>query len=186
LFFNRKNITNLFPEKRAKLGLFLAFQHSLEFEGLNFLSFLNSSLSKVKRKRIDILKSKKEMLSNLKKVGMQAEFAERYLNYGFSGGEKKKSEILQLLTLKPKFAVLDEIDSGLDIDSLKRVSGAISDLKNRFKTSFLVITHISRIAKYLKPDFVHIMIEGKIVKSGDKKLIKQIEKYGFKNFRQKK
>ena len=109
------------------------------------------------------------------------DFSERSLNWGFSGGEKRKSEVLQLLTLKPKLAILDEIDSGLDIDSLKSVARAISQLKKKTNTSFLVITHHSRIARFLKPDFIHIMVQGKIVKSGDKKLINYIEKHGYKN-----
>lgn len=182
IVFRNKNLALLSPDKRAQLGLFLAFQHSLEFEGVKIFNFLRQAKSKLSKGGPNIAAFQKELLGNLNKLGLKESFAERYLNYGFSGGEKKKSEVLQLLSLKPKLVILDETDSGLDIDSLKQVSRAIVRLKKQEKISFLVITHLSRIARYLKPDFVHIMVDGKIVRSGDRHLINRVEKHGYKNF----
>jgi len=180
--FLEKNILKLSPDKRAKLGLFLAFQNPVEFEGIEMLELLKRSLSSVSKNKTDIFELQKEVVSNLKTLRMKSSFMKREVNFGFSGGEKKKSEVLQLLTLRPKLAILDEIDSGLDIDSLKATVKAILKLKKSEKSAFLVITHLPRIAKYLKPDFVHIMIDGKIVKSGKKDLLKEIEQKGYKSF----
>ena len=181
--FEGKNILKKTPDERARMGIFLAFQQPLEFEGIKLLDFLKTGLIKgsLEKTGIHTALIRKKIASTLDALDMGQDFSERSLNWGFSGGEKRKSEVLQLLTLKPKLAILDEIDSGLDIDSLKSVARAISQLKKKTNTSFLVITHHSRIARFLKPDFIHIMVQGKIVKSGDKKLINYIEKHGYKN-----
>ena len=182
VLFRKKNITKYTTDQKAKMGIFLAFQQPIEFEGVKLLDFIKAGLIAVGSKREPHTASvRKEIASTLQSLDMGQDFADRSLNWGFSGGEKRKSEALQLLTLKPRLAILDEIDSGLDVDSLKAVAKAIVRLKKNSRTSFLVITHHSRIARFLKPDFVHIMVDGKIVKSGNEKLIKHIEKYGYKN-----
>ncbi len=180
--FLGKNILRLAPESRAKLGLFLAFQNPLEFDGVPLRQFLKTSLCEVSGASCDPGVFRRHLEKKLQTLGMNRAFADRYLNREFSGGEKKKSEILQMVTLKPRLAVLDEIDSGLDVDSSKRVIKEILKLKKAERTSLLIITHHARIAKFLKPDFVHIMVDGKIIKTGGKKLIDYIEKYGYKNF----
>lgn len=182
ILFNKKRLNKLSADKRAKEGIFLAFQHPLEVEGVKMFSFLKESLFQLTGKLSSPVAIRKDVALNLNRLGMADNFADRYLNLGFSGGEKKKSEILQALMLKPKLAILDEIDSGLDIDSLKLVVAAIKKLQAKEKTSLLVITHLPRLADLLKPSFVHIMAGGKVVKSGDKKLISIIKKQGYGAF----
>jgi len=183
LFFNAKNITRFAPEERAKLGLFLAFQHPLEFEGIRLYSFLRNIA--VKNNKAVFLPAVfySALEKNLLSLGMGREFAERYLNLGFSGGEKKKTEILQLLEAKPKFAILDEIDSGLDAESLLRVTKAMAALTRNGDLSLLVITHNARTAKYLPPRKVHVMVGGRIIASGERNLINKIDKHGYKIFK---
>ncbi|OHA71383.1 MAG: Fe-S cluster assembly ATPase SufC [Candidatus Wildermuthbacteria bacterium RIFCSPHIGHO2_12_FULL_40_12] len=182
VLFRKKNIAKHTTDQRAKMGIFLAFQQPTEFEGVKLLDFIKAGLGALwPRRELHTASVRKNIASTLQSLDMGQDFFDRSLNWGFSGGEKRKSEALQLLTLKPKLAILDEIDSGLDVDSLKAVAKAIVRLKKNSRTSFLVITHHSRIARFLKPDFVHIMVDGRIVKSGDKKLIKRIEQYGYKN-----
>lgn len=184
ILFNGKRINKLVPYKRAKMGIFLAFQYPAEVEGVKMFSFLRESLFSMSGQLKSQMAVKKDVVLSLNKLGMADNFADRYLNLGFSGGEKKKSEILQALMLKPKLAILDEIDSGLDVDSLKLVVSAIKKLQAKEKTAFLVITHLPRLAALLKPDFVHIMVNGSIVKSGDKKLISIIKKKGYGSFQE--
>ncbi len=179
IMFRGKNFTKLLPEERAKIGLFLAFQNPLEFEGIRLCTFLRLSVVGVLGERVNPSGFAKGVNRSLETLGMRKEFSDRYLNWGFSGGEKKKTEALQLLALKPKLAILDEIDSGLDVDSLRAVAKAITKLKKSQKTSLLVITHTSRIAKFLKPDFVHVIAGGTIVKSGDSRLLHRIEQQGY-------
>ena len=173
-----KSILKFSPDKRAKLGIFLAFQNPLEFEGIKMLNFLRTSLSGLTGQKINPFDFRDKAVSNMKSVGIDSNFLSRDLNFGFYGGEKKKSEILQLLALKPKLAILDEIDSGLDVDGLKSVSKSLLKLHKDYQTSFLIITHHSSISKYLQPDLVYVMVDGKIVKSGGKEVIKYIEKNG--------
>ncbi|MCX6816650.1 MAG: ABC transporter ATP-binding protein [Candidatus Beckwithbacteria bacterium] len=158
-----ENLLNLGPDKRAKIGLFLAWQNPIGIRGV--------TVGQIVRK------PRKELLLAAKDLKIKPEFLEREINVGFSGGEKKKLEILQLIMLKPKYAILDEIDSGLDIDALK----LLGEIKQK-KLGILLITHYTRIFKYLKPDRVLVMKEGRIVKSGGKELIKIIEKDGYGNF----
>lgn len=180
---NGINITKLSPDKRARLGLFLGFQYPVEVPGVNFANFLRMAVNENKTKKEEKtspLAFRNLMLEKAKKLAFSEDIAKRFLNEGFSGGEKKKAEILQLALLKPKFAILDEPDSGLDVDALKFIAKTITTLD--FPVGLLLITHYQRILHYIKPDYVHILINGKIVKSGNAHLAKKIEKSGYKEF----
>src|SRR5574342_539027 len=172
-----KSILGFSPDERAKLGLFLAFQHPLELQGLSLSKFL-FNLSKIKDQNQSFISFKKQMDENLSVLGVDKSFIERDVNVGSSGGEKKRAEVLQLLTLQPSLAVLDEMDSGLDVDSMQVLSKAVSELRNS-SFSCLVITHYQRLLNYLKPDFVHIIVDGKIVASGNAQLALEVEKKGY-------
>ena len=181
IVFNGQDLLNLKPEERAKLGIFLAFQHPVEVSGVNVFNFLRTAYTKLHSEEIDIEEFEKVIVKKLKMLGMSEYFISRYLNDGFSGGEKKKFEVLQMLILRPKIAILDEIDSGLDVDSLKTISKLIKGLTKN--TGILLITHYERILKYIKPHFVHVIIDGKIVESGNSTLVSIIEKNGYNWFR---
>lgn len=173
-----KNILKLDPDARAKMGLFLSFQYPNELPGVNMYDFLSTCYQSIygsKKHKKDFDKKLNESLASLK---LFSNFLDRSVNEGFSGGEKKKSEILQMKVLSPSIAILDETDSGLDIDALKLIAKNISDLKSP-KIGFLVITHYKRLLKYIKPDEVHIMLDGKIVKSGKYDLVDKLEKQGY-------
>lgn len=173
-----KNILKLDPDARAKMGLFLSFQYPHELPGVNMYDFLSTCYQSIygnKKHKTDFDKKLNEALSALK---LSSNFLDRSVNEGFSGGEKKKSEILQMKVLSPSIAILDETDSGLDIDALKLIAKNISELKSP-KIGFLVITHYKRLLKYIKPDEVHIMLDGKIVKSGKYDLVDKLEKQGY-------
>ena len=175
-----KAINDLPVNERAKLGLFLQFQNPVEIEGLGIVNFLNSARGALNKEKI----SYKEFMGEIKKNGESLKLREdligRSLNYGFSGGEKKKMEILQMAMLKPKLAILDEPDSGLDIDAVRVVAQNINEIRKKTNTSILLITHYSRILNYMEPQFIHIMADGKVVKEGGKELIVQVEKEGYK------
>ncbi len=173
IYFQNKNITRLEPNERAKLGIFLGFQNPIAIEGLFLASLINTSANVLGKKIAD-----KEIDEALRKINLPKDFLYKDVNYNMSGGEKKKAEALQLLLLKPRLAILDEFDTGLDVDALRTISKAIKSLMNKYR-SFLIITHYSRIVDYIKPDKVHIMVGGKIVKEGNVKLAKNIEKYGY-------
>ncbi|MCH7541372.1 Fe-S cluster assembly ATPase SufC [Patescibacteria group bacterium] len=177
ILLDRKDITMLTPDKRAKLGLFLAMQYPVAVPGVSVTNFLRSSLRNLKGKvkPAEFVKTTKEKMVSLK---IDESFARRSINDGFSGGEKKKMEVLQLTVLQPKYAVLDETDSGLDIDALKLVASGIKKASGP-KMGILLITHYQRILKYIKPDYVHVLIDGKIVKSGSYKLAVEIEEGGY-------
>jgi len=179
LKIGRKLLNSLEPEDRAKLGLFLAFQQPREVPGLSITSFLRQAKNTLTGKPLPVSEFIKEMKKTCKLLGLPESFLARNLNEGFSGGEKKKCEILQMAILSPKYAILDEIDSGLDIDSLKKIAKGIKKIAQEKKIGILVITHYQRILKYLKPDQVHVMIDGKIAESGDSKLAKKIDKKGY-------
>lgn len=172
-----KDVSTLTPDKRAKLGLFLAMQYPVAIPGVSVTNFLRSSLRNLngKMKPAEFVKTTKAKMADLK---INESFARRSINDGFSGGEKKKMEVLQLSILKPKYAVLDETDSGLDVDALKLVAQGIKKTSGP-KIGILLITHYQRILKYIRPDYVHILVEGKIVKSGDYKLAQEIEEKGY-------
>jgi len=174
-----KDITALTPDKRAKFGLFLAMQYPVAVPGVSVTNFLRSSLRNLKENvtPAEFVQTTREKMSELK---IDESFATRSINDGFSGGEKKKMEVLQLSVLKPKYAVLDETDSGLDVDALKLVARGINNVASP-GIGILLITHYQRILKYIQPDFVHILIDGKIVKSGGHKLAERVEEEGYAN-----
>ncbi len=180
---NGVDITNLAPNSRAKNGLFLGFQYPVEVAGVNFASFLRLAVNEQKErneKKISPITFRNLLNDQAKKLAFHDDLTARSLNEGFSGGEKKKAEILQLALIKPDFAVLDEPDSGLDIDALKYISKAITKLD--YPLGLILITHYQRILRYIKPDFVHIMIKGKLIKSGKAALAKEIEKKGYEQY----
>ena len=187
---NGEDITEMSPDQRAKLGLFLGFQYPVEIPGVNFANFLRMAVNdnaeaKSKQegtpfKKLSPIKFRNKMNESAEVLGFSDELAKRSLNQGFSGGEKKKAEILQLSMLKPDFAVLDEPDSGLDVDALRYIAKRITTLD--YPLGLVLITHYQRILKYIEPDFVHIVVKGKIVKSGDATLAKDIEENGYEQF----
>lgn len=180
-----KNLTNLESDERAKLGLFLSFQHPPEVSGITLSNFLRTALNEKLNKKISFAEFKKILYESLDLLKIPREFSDRYLNEGFSGGEKKKSEILQLAVLSPKIAILDETDSGLDIDALKIVASGINKLVKKNNLGVLLITHYLRILNYIKPNKVYIMVDGKIVEKGSKKLALELEKKGYSRFLKK-
>ena len=182
--FENSNLLDLEIEERAHKGIFLAFQYPLEIPGVNTNNFLKTSLNAVKKakgeKELDAI----EFLKLVKEKSAQFKFDQnilsRQLNVGFSGGEKKKNEILQMSILNPKLSILDETDSGLDIDALKIVSDGVNSLRNT-NNSFLIITHYQRLLNYIKPDFVHVLKDGKIIKTGNFELALELEKQGYES-----
>ena len=185
IIFKEQNLFNLNIEERAQLGLFLAFQYPVEIPGVSITPFLKSSISsKLKtngKDEIDHLEFAKILREKANNLGINSDMLKRALNVGFSGGEKKRYEILQMSILNPDLAILDETDSGLDIDALKIVTEGVNNLKNK-NNSFLIITHYQKLLDYVIPDYVHVMRDGSIVKSGDKSLASRIEESGYKNF----
>jgi len=184
VLYEGKDLLSLPIEERAQRGLFLAFQYPLEIPGVNTNNFIKTSLNTVRKIKglneldsIDFLKLVKEKAKSLK---VEEKILNRQLNVGFSGGEKKKNEILQMTILEPKLAILDETDSGLDIDALKIVSSGVNSLRNKNR-SFLIITHYQRLLDYIKPDFVHVLVNGKIAKSGCSELAQELEKVGYED-----
>ena len=175
-------LTALSPEDRAKAGIFLAMQYPVEIPGVNNSYFLKTALNSVRKSRgeseLDAYEFLSLVKSHLANVGMDEQFLKRAVNAGFSGGEKKRNEILQMLLLQPKLAILDETDSGLDVDALQVVAKGVNQLRDTSR-GILMITHYERLLKYIEPDFVHIMVNGRIVKSGDKILAREIEKNGY-------
>jgi Fe-S cluster assembly ATP-binding protein len=176
---NSKDITNMKTEEKAHSGLFLSMQYLPKIDGVTLLSFLHKSYKQITGSDIPILKFFKKMENNADNIGISKDFLSKYVNADLSGGEKKQSEILQLLALEPEFALLDEIDSGVDADSLKKVFAGIKKLADN-GTGFLLVTHYSSILRYITPDVVHIIKDGEIVKSGKSELVKEIEKNGYK------
>lgn len=182
IIFQGQKINDMKVDERAKLGIFLSFQYPEEIPGITVENFLRSAKMAVDEKPIKVMEFKKTLKEKMKLLDMKEEYAQRYLNDGFSGGEKKKSEILQLLTLNPKLAILDETDSGLDVDAVKIVATGVKEHKSE-ENSIIIITHHNSLLEYLNPDQVHFLIDGKIVKSGDMSLIDIIEKEGFEAFK---
>ena len=178
ILFEGKSIKSLKPDERARLGLFLSFQYPAEISGVTISSFLRSAVNSVRKERVSVLKFKDEVSEKAKLLRMDQSFLSRYLNEGFSGGEKKRAEILQLLMLEPKLAVLDETDSGLDIDALKVVSNGINHFMKKGR-AVLIITHYKRILEYVKPDKVSILVEGKIALEGKGDLADHLEEKGY-------
>lgn len=180
------DITMAKPEVRAQKGLFLSFQYPSEISGVTISNFLRTAVNNLREKKglppysvVDFHKLLKEKMAQLK---IDASFSKRYLNEGFSGGEKKRMEMLQLSMLEPRYALLDETDSGLDVDALKTVAEGIENIRKELETSIIVITHYNKFLEYLKPDEVSILYNGRIVKTGSYQLAQQIEKNGFGEF----
>lgn len=178
--FKGEDITSLDSFERGKKGMFLAFQYPQEFPGVSVLNFLRQTVEARTSKEISILNLRKQMLSWMERLDMDSAFADRYLNEGFSGGEKKRNEILQMALLEPDFAVLDETDSGLDIDALQVVANGVNEIRSsRPQLGVLAITHYQRLLDHLKPSHVHILVEGVIVDSGGFDLVEKLDSEGY-------
>lgn len=190
VLFMEEQLLELAPDERSQLGLFLAFQYPVAIPGVTLANFLRTAINARRKaenpedKGIPIPEFRRLLKEKMDMLEMEHAFAGRYLNDGFSGGEKKRAEILQMATLEPKFAVLDETDSGLDIDALRTVSEGVNALRGP-DLGVLVITHYQRILDYIKPDFVHIMFDGRIVESGGPEMALQLEKQGYDWIREK-
>lgn len=182
--YNGENITQLPPNERARKGLFLSFQYPSEVPGVSMANFLRTAINSRRDKKnpIPVGEFIKQLREKMKMLKIDESFMHRYLNEGFSGGEKKRAEILQMAMLKPEMAVLDETDSGLDVDSLKVVAEGINELMNK-ETGVLLITHYQRILNYVKPDRVYVMMDGKVARSGGPELVRQIESSGYESIR---
>ena len=183
-YFN-EDILDMAPDERVAKGIFLAFQYPVEIPGITNTNFLRTALNSILKAQGKEKMSPSDFLSKLKeasaKLGISSEMLKRSVNLGFSGGEKKRNEMLQMVMIEPKLSILDETDSGLDIDALKVVANGVNDMKNS-ERSFLIITHYQRLLDYIVPDFVHIMVGGKIVKSGGSDLALYVEEHGYSEF----
>ena len=182
VLYNGNDLLDLAPEERAREGVFLAFQYPVEIPGMNSAYFLRSAVNEIRKHRgeeeLDAMNFLKAVKAKMKELGLNEDFLKRPVNAGFSGGEKKRNEILQMAMLNPKLAVLDETDSGLDIDALRIVADGVNRLK-RPDNAQLVITHYQRLLDYIVPDFVHVLHDGRIIKSGDKSLALELEEKGY-------
>ena len=182
IIYKGESIINLPPEERAYRGIFMSFQYPVAIPGVNTMHFLRTAVNSIRKSQnkeeIEPAEFIKIFKEKLKLIGLKEEFAKRSVNDGFSGGEKKRFEIIQMLLLNPELIILDETDSGLDIDALKIVADGINGFRNK-KKSFILITHYNRILKYLNPDYVHVMLDGTIAKSGDKNLALELEEKGY-------
>lgn len=180
ILFDGKNILDLEVDERARLGLFLAMQYPSEIPGVTNAEFMRAAMNSSREEddKISVMQFLKKLDKKMELLNMPEEMAERYLNEGFSGGEKKRNEILQLLMIEPTFAILDEIDSGLDIDALKVVAKGINEMRGE-DFGALIITHYQRLLNYIVPDVVHIMMEGRVVLTGDADLAKRLEAEGY-------
>lgn len=180
--FEGRIINDLKANERAKLGMFLSFQYPEEIPGITVENFLRSSKTAINNGPIKLVEFRRSLKEKMKLLDMKEEYAARFLNEGFSGGEKKKSEILQLLMLEPKLAILDETDSGLDVDAVRIVAAGVKQYMNS-ERSAIIITHHRNILEYLAPDYVHVLLDGRIMESGDYSLVEQIAKNGFDSFK---
>lgn len=178
VWFDGQDITDKAVNDRAKAGIFMSFQSPISIPGITVENFIRTAKSMVTGKQIRALAFKRELKSKMDELSFDTSYAQRYVNEGFSGGERKKNEILQMSILDPKLAILDETDSGLDVDAVRIVSEGVSRFHNE-NNSVLIITHHNSILQNLKPDFVHILINGKIVKTGDASLVNEIEQNGY-------
>jgi len=180
VIFNGENLLEMEVDERARAGLFLAMQYPAEISGITNSDFLRSAINarRGEGNEISLMKFIRELDKKMATLEMDESFAHRYLNEGFSGGEKKRNEILQMMMLEPKICILDEIDSGLDIDALKIVANGVNQMRSADR-GFLIITHYQRLLNYIKPDFVHVMMQGRIVKSGGPELAERLEAEGY-------
>ena len=185
ILFKGKNLLELNTEDRARNGLFLSLQYPTEIPGVTVSNFLKHSLNAIRKykneEELDTLQFMKHLKTEAQKLNINQDMLKRFVNVGFSGGEKKRFETLQMALLKPDFSILDEIDSGLDIDALKIVSEGVNSLRTQ-KNAFLLITHYQRLLSHITPDVIHIFADGKIIKSGDKTLALELEKNGYASF----
>ena len=182
VIFKGEDITGLTADERAKRGLFLAMQYPVEVPGVSVVNFLRTAYTAIKGEQTSALAFRKHMKEKMEILGVEDSMVARYVNQGFSGGEKKRNEILQLAVLEPQIAILDETDSGLDIDSLRTVATGVAQLVGP-DLGVLLITHYQRILNYIAPDFVHVMIDGRIVKEGGKELAQELEAKGYEGIR---
>lgn len=182
ILFEGENINEESTDKIAKKGIFMSFQSPVEIPGISTFNFLKYAKNKVTEKPVKVFEFKDQVKNYMEELSMNPKLVERNLNVGFSGGEKKKNEILQMLVLNPKLAILDETDSGLDVDAIRTVSKGIEMYKNT-ENAVLIITHNTRILENLKVDYVHILVDGKIVKTGDASLAQEIEKNGYSQYK---
>ncbi|WP_367306450.1 Fe-S cluster assembly ATPase SufC [Alicyclobacillus acidocaldarius] len=180
IWLDGQNVLEMSVDERARAGLFLAMQYPAEVPGVSNANFIRTALNarRGEGNEIPVLQFHRRLVQKMKELSIDPSFAERYLNEGFSGGEKKRNEILQMAMLEPRIAILDEIDSGLDIDALKIVANGVNQLRSD-KIGFLIITHYQRLLNYIVPDVVHVMMQGRIVKSGDAKLAEELEAKGY-------
>lgn len=179
IIFDGKDLSEEKTDARAKAGLFLSFQNPLEVPGISVESFIRSALQQKTGERVKLFQFQKELKACMELLNMNESYAKRDLNVGFSGGERKKSEILQLLMLKPRLAILDETDSGLDVDAVRTVSKGIEEYRKRENGGLLIITHSTKILESLHVDYAHILVNGTIVKTGDSSLVEEINEKGF-------
>ena len=182
IIFENEDITNLSPDEIARKGIFMSFQLPEEIPGISVTNFLKTAKNKITGEPVKIFRFKEEVKQKMEELQIKPEYSERDLNVGFSGGEKKKNEILQMLILNPKLAILDEADSGLDVDAINVVSKGIEMFKNK-DNAVLIITHNAKILKNLKVDYVHVLVNGKVVKTGGEEIIRDIEENGYKNYK---
>jgi Fe-S cluster assembly ATP-binding protein len=180
--FNGEDIARLTPDERAKRGLFLAMQYPTEVPGVSVVNFLRTAYQSIKGEQISAMAFRKHMKAQMDRLGIEDAMVQRYVNQGFSGGEKKRNEVLQLAVLEPSLAILDETDSGLDIDSLKLVAESVNELAGP-ALGVLIITHYQRMLNYITPGFVHVMMQGRIVRSGGPELAHELEEKGYEGLR---
>jgi Fe-S cluster assembly ATP-binding protein len=179
IIFRGQDITHETADVRARAGMFLSFQTPEEIPGITLESFLRTAAGAVTGKPVKVMKFRREMAAQMEALNMDPSYADRYLNVGFSGGEKKRAEVLQLELLKPKFAILDETDSGLDVDALRIVSEGVNRAKEANQFGILMVTHYTRILRYIKPDIVHVFADGHFIKTGGPELADELEETGY-------
>ena len=182
IYFNGLDIRNESPDKRAKAGMFMSFQNPLEVPGISLGSFIRNALHQQTGQPVKLLAFKKQLAEAMALLSMDESYADRDLNVGFSGGEKKKAEILQLLMLRPKFAILDETDSGLDVDAVRTVSRGVEAYKQQVGGALLIITHSTRILEALHVDVTHVLVKGRLVATGGEELVEEINSQGFERY----
>ncbi len=182
ILYRGEDIAGMSPDKRGSAGMFLAFQHPEEIPGVSVIQFLRQALANRTGADLTVLELRLKVMDVMKELGMESSFADRYLNEGFSGGERKRNEVLQMAVLEPELAIMDETDSGLDIDALRIVADGINKLTGP-ERGFLIITHYQRLLDYVTPDVVHIFMDGRIVESGGSDLAARLEEEGYDSFR---
>jgi len=181
IIFDNEDITEEPVDNRAKKGMFLAFQYPESIPGVTIVNMLKTALTNIEETEYTTVELRLKVAEAMKDLGLSPDFADRYLNEGFSGGERKRNEILQLAVLDPMLAILDETDSGLDVDGLRIVGEGITNLKNEDR-GYLVVTHYQRLLEYVKPDYVHVFVDGNIVETGGRELSDKLEKEGYESY----